>query len=1158
MLQSLKAGSNVGLSFLKEDVSSQVSPAEFIELMNVNTSLQLISDTVEELKQTKLSIGKQKPDLADFNTRATLHGTENFIYHLFNSVRPIDKADLENWAVNLRRLAECYTALIPSVKRPSAERKSREVLAIWCLVAIIDHIAREQWPQLFTNVGMALPVELLEGLTFRERSLMETAANLIAHKKTLGNSEGLFDYKSPSETRQFAVNYFDSTEGVEMQNCLEAERNQEIVRRKEREKQLKIAEERYTALSQQQCACYYARHKLKRCRRCIDINTLKGTPSLVQHPLPIDDCMAKEVVFFAMQPSIFRSYAAIALQAYIIHGNKLQPERSTDCVAWSLGAGLNLKRQSDTPALLTSTRKTLETNSHFKKLAPFTVDVVYPDFSAEVALQISGGHCSFSTFQYDVAGYQYRLGGALSNLSWMADANHTENAVLAAQYAMPSSMMKNEFIAFGRVRAAPNLQIRELFMALQTMSDKQLNSDDMLTLVQRVLCEMGPTSETLPCMWTWKLDLFSENWLTLLHQSLADKLSNIRQNWESHAIMRLIIDVSTFAVQFGKQDSFVDLLTEARKTILEWINEVVLLIKEFIDKPDLVLKWRLLLVQFYSYLLLGSRVVTEKDLQYRTELSKLKSICGNGITLDIYDLLSLVDSHIFNNTATIHRLVQNDTSFLNQLLPEIGMDSNAPWKRVNHNGKLIDWYSSGPYMVNPISGLILLDGLTVSELPSVVVQMPIYQEVMTNANFIVQRVNNEYVSAPFGTRKFKFGMWEYNNSRFPFVKEQHDDGRELTLLPRAFLAGSGLPGQLVGMAHWVDFANQIIEFRPKDFRCTNFSHWMKLDTGECFVNDVYKSQLLNAYDGHLHDLIKLLTRIDAVQNIICFASSPNEFKVSHINYNLTFTVQENGEIVSDNYPGYKLASRQLVPTFPLFSSYLYIKPQNALSTKLPLLLIPDGGQIYPYEFDEVHQRLIPSTTLARLILARIYMQHSCTLDPLAQTTGVQQAFELLQQCWQNSPFSSTEFNVLSSFMSFEVNSPIAYSIKLLVHHLDQVSRRVEFLHPAKAIPIPKDWNEGIALVVKRYFKTKHTLPISCVLDPAIEKEFALRWPPVQKATHDGRYFSRVAKIFFSKETIPLSFDISGLFTEVTTMLISIIVRKHNLTLLGYASIFIGW
>eukprot|EP00029_Vermamoeba_vermiformis_P009318 TRINITY_DN4608_c0_g1_i1.p1 TRINITY_DN4608_c0_g1~~TRINITY_DN4608_c0_g1_i1.p1 ORF type:complete len:3125 (-),score=411.22 TRINITY_DN4608_c0_g1_i1:73-9447(-) len=1126
ILQSLKEGSNRGSDSLKENISSHVSPMEFVQSLNANTALDLIQSTTDQLKQAKVSIAKQKPALAAFTSYSMLHGSEDFIYQLFNSLHEEHITDLDTWATNLRDLTEAFVALVP--KSASAERRSREVLALWCLLALIDRVVRKRWPDLFANVGLALPIDLLENLTLRERPLMETAANLIALKKSFGPSPGLFDYASPPATQLFAVKYFDSTEGEEMQNCLLAERAQEKVRTDKREHALEEARQEYTSLGCQPCSCSHSRcgYVTSTCRRCRRRDSLLQTACQVVHPLPIDNQIAKEVIFFASLPAMLKQYAAIAHQCYILHDTVLSSVCVQDCVSWAFSKNIQLPKQTDSPVSLVSHRKTLETNSHFKTNSSFTVAVVYPDFNLR---SVAFGTYGFSRFPYDISTYQYRLTGALRNLPWMSDSKHTENMVLAAQHDMPVAMTKSEFISFGRVRASLNLQIRELIMVLDSMPDNQLESEDFLTLMHRTLYEMGPVTTDTTCKWIWKLDLFDSTWLAQLRQSLSDKLSKIRENWQSHAIMRLAIEFSTFALQFGQRDEFASLLDDAREIIHGWIKQVEQSIEESIDKAEEQLKGRLLLIQLHSYLLLASLEVTEQDLQYRSELSRLKSVCEDNITVPIYSLLALVDSRIFNHSIDIHKLIARYPSLLHRVLSKIGITvepDELSWERVNMSGKLLDWYSSGPYMVNPISGLILCDGLTVSELPSVIMQAPLYQEVMKNANFIVQRVNNEYITS-HGNRKFKFGLWNH----YPFIHEQRGD-KEFTLLPRQYLTNSNLPKHLVAnMAHWIDFDKRIIEFRPTDFRKTDFSYWMTLDTQECFINDSQKGQLLNAYDENLRELTKQLTRIAPIESLIFSKSPLNEFKVELSD--MTFTLREDGEVISNNYPGYKLTSKQVVPTFPLFSDYLYIEPQSRFSTKLPLVLIVYKGSIYPYEFDEVHQRLIPPTTLARLVLAIVYAESSCTLDPLTNTSGLQQALVLLQQCWQNSPYSRAEFDVLNSLMNQPEDSPIVYAIKLLIYHLVQEAKKVSFLHPSQVVTA-SEWLNTVQRCQKQYFKNKHILPVGCTLDGEVENALMKLKPP-KKSQLNGSYFNRVPEIFFSKETLPSTFAISKFFSQDTSV-----------------------
>lgn len=946
-----------------------------------------------------------------------------------------------------------------------------------------------------------------------------------------------------------------------MQDDLKKEREREIERDSSYQMNLSLLKAKYNNL-QQKCECTY----FKSCLYCRERDSLRVKP--VIHPLPERNNDAKKVVFFARIPEILQACGNLSILAHSLFCNTKMHHKEIpiDSLAWI--AKYDFKpTQLRVPRLISlgSLRKPLVTDSHFKYYAGFSEESYHPDFDLVLSAIISGRKCIVDIPKYDFTQFTEDTRGGLKHLNWIADAAHTENMVLAEQSEMPSEMTKSEFLTFGFMRAAPLLQIRRLAQALSE-PHISLDNPDFLCLVRRVLYELGPISQRDDhSRWEWKHDLFSNEWMDKLHRSLQQIVKHVEQSWQSHKTMLLVIECATYLSQFdsGSDKRFLYLLRECHRIVVTWCDEVKELEQENITNADAVKKWRLLLVQFYSYNLLASIPVgVDCDtLITRRRLRDLKHLCTTDQLNGLAVLLGSVDVLICTREHDIHSLLIKNFGWLDKILSNATgrTFSGLKWKIITEDKMSTSWFTTdevtgnSKYEVNPFEGLVLHNGSTISELPSIISQHPLYQSVMRNANFIVrplltQRLYN--CLSEINDCTYSFGLWIFESKEYAYVVEEskHQKSKKV-LVPPDLLADCQLPSQLISnFSHWIDFEAKKMYFRPKDFRQQTI-HWTA-----CLTDDLIQAriiqynttyQLLPATIPAFSPLISIFQKLDSEENIH-FLKSEN-LSIFFARYNLTLSISKGkGFIESKDFPGYHLSSNQSIPTLPMLHAYLVFIPSTYKFTTQPIVVIPNGNvqydnssfieimpnentasfPYYQYQLDLDLECLIAPSVKSRLYLAYLYALSSVLLpDPMTAQTGFETALGLLRQCWQNRPYSEEEWQLLSKIDNLTTPSQPSATLWLMVYYLMQTSQKILFMYPGlpeRVLP-----TEKFNVYKVGYWKAKKWQSPSSLL--TMEEEVTLFGQllslDTNKYSHHRyqlNYFELSPDIFFSKEKLNIS------------------------------------
>ncbi|KAG2441635.1 hypothetical protein HXX76_003254 [Chlamydomonas incerta] len=430
-----------------------------------------------------------------------------------------------------------------------SELRSREVLVVWCAYCLAHDSLAQRHP-LVREYGPALQFADLRHLVLSDRqavdALLAVAAYLNAKQQQQCRRRPLFSLRDGGRgTFDFAERF--AAQDSRLQQILDSERadaetrvsaHWAVVQQQKRE----LDEAR------QQLAAWHAQQGLKekQSEYATRISALEKPPAPVLQPLPTADGAARRWLFFLHMPPAFRCLSRLSFLA-----QQLLLPRPLDGRSPQLAAVHTAVSVQEPPTSVTAyyngrrAQRTYITSPTWpsggqdgsvllysagdppEKAGPGSIDqynspsdgVWYPDSltpsmlwggSGSSAADSSWGLPTYCNPFADVdastveESFTERLPGSAAALQWAAHQHGTVestprdrgNRALANQDACPTELLsKSEFLQFGRMRAYPLQQLRNLCEVLRRQDQAlPLTEPAVQLLLRQLLFHVGPIS----------------------------------------------------------------------------------------------------------------------------------------------------------------------------------------------------------------------------------------------------------------------------------------------------------------------------------------------------------------------------------------------------------------------------------------------------------------------------------------------------------------------------------------------------------------------------------------------------------------------------------------------------------------------------------------
>ncbi|CAF0959459.1 unnamed protein product [Adineta steineri] len=901
-----------------------------------------------------------------------------------------------------------------------------------------------------------------------------------------------------NSTDAFGVAYATSNNSM-VQNLLKIRAQAEVDRRAKVE-EVNHAKWNYKNLMKSirnlSCSC---RHSLKdkrtTCEKCSAQEQADNMQvDIFECPIPEEDVDAQAVIFELQMPIEIRSYRDILWQFI----NRRKPQSDSKVREWSTSRSYceKLSLYDTGPDIrrvkLISDRESYTEHNYTRKISCTAVDGflvknnLTVNISPTVPTKFSDEH-KVLTPQLTHPDYK--------QLQFTLDTtNDMQNEVIAKLPQCPPRFKPTQFIEYGSFRSGHRLQWLNLLAVLE-MDSLSIAEESVAILILHSILQYGPI-ENFPKKQndSWcpesHQQLLEDNFVDELVVRLNQHLDNCGLNWQNDLVLVVITIVAMrlFTIcNTTKESLLIDLVMKCRQIGEKWIeriSEYTQTMSSSDIKETEKLRSKMITISIACMFtfsthherincLLGSdehimsllKVVT--TLHDTCLLSFDKSIISTFIQNlkrhserimimiqpTITQFLQDRALNILNQFAVSYWTVIRRTDYMGEL-----------WKKQNtdpYDGLYTCQYQSKCLSINLITGSFLVDGVTVGYLPAKIILHPLFVRVFGSHVFEVQASNkpHTYVTkyAYHGNRQVDYEFTCNESNQNLLIYETHKEtGDRFQLIPHTCFL-TDFPDKFISYySHWMNIANQTIDFRPIKFSNADFlndkSYTFDIATGHLTSTDTENKQILinqtsrfflNLFEQYFNRLddqayIYMMQQITDKTNAIV------DIYLSRLGIAFQYDTVNN-IIVSREYADMRVSENQHFGTLTGLTFGLLLVPLSASKNKedyypyrkviIPFGTVTARSQTSDHQTVSV-ERLSSRTSLEYFVFILndrlkilqstdsptgwlyLALLHAMTTHPLPDQyicmTGMERAFQLLNSagCWSDEPFNSLSLKIL--------------------------------------------------------------------------------------------------------------------------------------------------
>ncbi|KAH0034044.1 hypothetical protein KCU78_g2340, partial [Aureobasidium melanogenum] len=650
--------------------------------------------------------------------------------------------------------------------------------------------------------------------------------------------------------------------------------------------------------------------------------------------------------------------------------------------------------------------------------------------------------------------------GAYANLSWtVGTTEHTSNQVMSRQHECDDRLEKNEYLAFGSLRAGERIQWINILCQLGC-TNLDFTHPAVTTVLLQAAWESGsPSSDVLRNAHAeFANPVFCGRLLFLLQR----KLVSIENNWDRQyslmAVIQLTLRLLSLTSDSETKLGCLQLLRRARDVALDWCHQIELHMRqasgdEEVQNDDVkrVLLAALLCYSTFdvedSYIpqLLGSA----QDLALAVEVQSM--VCDN-TPPEPTSLSPLVQQGLIHHFKIAHKLEPHIRGILHQhgagLTSAVqklwnGVCLEPTWNILSNNAH--SWVQNRTAPVEPgpaqqidynlLSGSLLVDGKPIGRVPDSIKNSTLFLQLFGNS--ILRAFASEIsgldcrVSQHIEGNEIHLGVQDNE-----IVIKARTNGQTFYALPQATFDGA-LPTHFVNSYHhWLNEDTGEVEFRPLDRPWhTNEDDWklhfssLKFDTAQAVLRRGSK-HLIDTHSALGKTIAAVFRALDAPSycHITFDEIECSQLEVDLPRYNLHFAVTKEGQtkslefnalvdtdqeigtliglqnklvLCSDTPPGCPRERQVIVP----FGSIRVNKTGTHVT-----VTIDDGTDPKRRHFAYTLNRHLRKVQGAQDLLGHLYQAYLhavtsfCLPDPFTRVTGTEEALNILSSA---STFTSS-------------------------------------------------------------------------------------------------------------------------------------------------------
>ena len=843
------------------------------------------------------------------------------------------------------------------------------------------------------------------------------------------------------------------------------------------------------------CTCTNTHRHRQICQRCTIYNQANNIKvEIYESPLPSERESVFAVMFELRMPIEIRSYRDVIWQFI----NRPVPHPPHNKYEWLSVAPYKDKlypsRINFTNNKVTLVSSTMPmTKTHYR--SPSIVSTPVEDYLYEDCLTVEISPTQPMKFKSERRALTPQLVDPdYKQLQMAVDSTQfIQNQVIAKLFDCPIGLKSNQFVEFGSFRSGHRLQWLNLLAILETES-LSLAEESVAILIIHSILQYGPlTSDRKEIFDSWCSEtheqLLDEHFVEEFISKLDQYLDEHRSNWQNELVLMTITMITIRILTICNstiETRVVALALKCRQIAEEWINLISKSIRAISSSnANEIIKLRLKLIT----------IAISCVFTFSTDQTRLHYLLSsNEHTISLLKAVTTIHDNILlvNNQLHMSTFIRNMMKFskrilvlnqpkVNELLQQLSYQSlsefaasywavilsngtmNSKWqKRLNdpYDGWYDCQYESKYLSMNTISGVFLVDNMTISFLPEQIRKNELFVRVFGEHVFEVQpaQSSGSYITkhAYHQNETIQYEFHFNDQTKHLTIEERHLQTNDIyQLVPHSCFTDE-LPHTFVSNhSHWWNEKDQIVKFRPVSFKNTNFltneSYTLSLRTGHITFNQTLHRQVLIKQSSKLFQVLynRYFIRLDDKLFVYMFEMN----SIIHIHLNrlgLAFQYDYRTQIItSREYSDMRIDEDQWLGTLTGLTSGLLLIPMTCNKSTLGYypyrkLIVPFGTVQCTRTADSSNQtvticrtsflhqyfvfilndrlKIIQSTDSPTgwLYLALLHAMTSYPLpDQYTGMTGMERAFQLLYSagCSSNQPYDEISLNILGQIAS---------------------------------------------------------------------------------------------------------------------------------------------
>lgn len=973
--------------------------------------------------------------------------------------------ELQMWLSNIRphERIECCKSAHDSILRYLSYAEERYesnplnlslmILTVLELWVAIDKLTVELHP-LMKEFSPAIPPNFLEPLLLPLLTQMQRAGLVeeYVHARYAASDHrnpSMFDNPSP---RSFAVQFFDRSQqhqdlAQEIEDLGKEEYNAKRVEWDTLNCRYRRALGNADAEPYHQCS-YGARKNKFNCAKCGYMRQARGyTIQLYERPLPDNTSQRKSAVFEIGLPRCFALWRDVTWK--ILHDVTNRVTIPAEQLHQRL---LNYWQYSNvTPAFspritLGSDVKSWATSHYRKKRFPVDFENIVVPNPFHFRL-LDGKKSAWVDDQPGTPTVKGRCTLVLPTGPYVplqhavTSTSHTQNEILAQQYACSQKISLQAFVAFGSLRAGEGIQWFNILRELAS-SILSLNDPSVAILFKQAAWQFGSRCSESPKRVAHRAfddPGFADN----LIDTLERRLSGIEGNWNQLQTLDLLImlGVRSLSLLGGSPPvgRFARFLRKCREVASHWCQQLnddlhVCSEDEGQRRQRLILQIAGASQATYGVdadqidLVLGDQkdlyfLVRSSMLLFENSPSNLRQpglqVCLENAQRVRFLVRERVLALAMSEPSGIDEAIQNSLTFLRVSERWTSCNGSSEWLSSKARSDSTGREQTLHY--NVLTGELLVNNKLPGRLPE------------------IMRKDNVYACL-FGARSLPVVPSNLPGSSYALTQKIHDfevhigidqsrlvvkackGSQVLRFVPRdVFL--DDLPEKfVVGYYHWLDVETGVIEFRPADEPWKSRESNWRLSFDPNTPSKVYMRQgQMNLIDlnSHIHcQIADVLRGLDGAEHIVVIQTPARGIEVELSRFHLKFSIDVRG-VLECKELGATVDDDQDIGCFYGLSDKLVLRDQknqlqrsvlvpfgvpSALDSENHICVTiqrPAGSRVkYIQYFLDEHLQFLrgPPDLSASLYQAYLHALTTYPLpDPFTRRSGTQEAFRLLKQ-----------------------------------------------------------------------------------------------------------------------------------------------------------------